>query len=521
MLYYLALAFVYSPREGLAFTEPEPTNLEACDMSETALTTAFALSPDLPNVEIPRICIDTPGVSDQRCFYQYVPDCVKERKEKVPLVFDIHGLESCPAWMVYFSGWAQKATEECFVVVWPLGTIDPEISDAPCWMAEGGIESVLEDGEIRRTTEGVCWKDGWGNAIDPEATRDPEFLRNVAIEVVGNQQVDPKRVYMAGHSNGCMQSLSMAAQHSDIVAAVCCHAGFPITPVAEDYSPVPIWLIHGEQDTVVPYEGLFWPGWVTPGGRDLWLMSAPSGAQYFADKNGCDLDDATTSEVENGSSIKYSAKCDRNAEVVHVTIPAAGHRNIYLRYVSWLNAYYQNSDEAFDIPEQVMEADTTSWAWDFCSSHAKDSVPKAFRGLKKKDSKPCDEEDSSSENELSDEAGSGRFDGFGRGSGGFFDRIRGKFEVGAAGKYLDALDDLKSSAQDDLANYAAQIKAKVEEAFSQGHTKWRCSSKLDASSCKDCGGKWKSMNGCVKPNSSNRSRIRSATSENQETENRR
>jgi len=83
------------------------------------------------------------------------------------------------------------------------------------------------------------------------------------------------------------------------------------------------------------------------------------------------------------------------------------------------------------------------------------------------------------------------------------------------------LDDLKSSAQDDLANYAAQIKAKVEEAFSQGHTKWRCSSKLDASSCKDCGGKWKSMNGCVKPNSSNRSRIRSATSENQETENRR
>jgi len=553
MLSYLAFALLYSPREGLAFTDPEPTNLEECDMSESALTTAFSLSPDLPNVEIPRICIDTPGVSDQRCYYLYVPDCVNEQKGEVPLVFDIHGLESCPAWMVYFSGWAQKATEDCFVVVWPLGTIDPEISDETCWMAEGGIESVSEDGETLRTTEGCCYKDGWGNAIDTEATSDPEFLRNVAIDVVRNQAVDPKRVYMAGHSNGCMQGMSMAAQHSDIVAAVCCHAGFPITPVAENYSPVPVWLIHGQQDTIVPYEGLFMPGFVNPGGRDLWLMSAPSAAEYFADKNGCDLEETTTSEVEDGSSIKYSAKCDLNAEVVHVTIPAAGHNNIYPRYVSWLNAYYQtksDSDDSYDIPEQATAADTTSWAWDFCSSHTKETVPKAFRGLKKKDAKPCSE-DSSSESELG--VGSGQLNSPGRGSGGFFDRIRGKFEdfvdahADVAGKYLGALgdlkdgelalEDLKSMAQDDLAYHAgdlAYLKAKVDAALGEGakasaeeldssseeRRVWRCSSKLDAESCKDCGGKWKSINGCVKPkNSSNRARIRSATAENQGAEN--
>lgn len=548
MLSYLAFALMYSPREGLAFTDPEPTNLEECDMSESALTTAFALSPDLPNVEIPRICIDTPGVSDQRCYYLYVPDCVNEQKGEVPLVFDIHGLESCPAWMVYFSGWAQKATEECFVVVWPLGTIDPEISDETCWMAEGGIESVSEDGETLRTTEGVCYKGGWGNAIDTEATSDPEFLRNVAIDVVRNQPVDPKRVYFAGHSNGCMQGLSMAAQHSDIVAAVCCHAGFPITPVAENYSPVPVWLIHGQQDTIVPYEGLFMPGFVNPGGRDLWLMSAPSAAEYFADKNGCDLEETTTSEVEDGSSIKYSAKCDLNAEVVHVTIPAAGHNNIYLRYVSWLNAYHQtksDSDDSYDMPEQVTAADTTSWAWDFCSSHTKETVPKAFRGLKKKgkkkDAKPCSE-DSSSESELG--VGSGRFDGpkLYRQP---VDLVDAHADV--AEKYLNALGDLKdgdlsldglkSMAQNDIAYHAgdlAYLKAKLEAALGEGSEDessstaeaveqlkwWRCSAALDATSCKFCGGKWKSKQGCVKPkNLSNRLRIRSATEENHGAEN--
>jgi len=455
MLNYLAFVLLYNPREGLAaFTDPDPTNLEECDMSETALTTAFALSPDLPNVEIPRICIDTPGVSDQRCFYLYIPDCVGEAEDEVPLVFDNHGLESCPAWMVYFSGWAQRATEECFVVVWPLGTIDPEIADATCFMAEGGIESTSEDGETRTSTECCCYKDGWGNGIDVGATSDPEFLRAVAIEVVRSQPVDPRRVYMAGHSNGCMTSLSMAAQHSDIVAAVCCHSGFPVTPVAENYRPVPIWLIHGQQDTIVPYDGLFWPGVVNPGARDLYLMPVPSAAEYFADKNGCNLEEATTLEVEDGGiSTKYSAKCDRKADVELVTMPNSGHSDLYLRYVPWVTAYYQSmaaaaatteeeggetaedDDTPYDawvIPEQTVTADTTSWAWDFCSSHAKEHVPKAFRGLQNKDA----DEDSSLDSE------------------------------------------------------------------------WRCSEEIDAASCRDCGGKWKAWKGCVKPKSPLRSRIR-------------
>merc|ERR1712157_392248 len=147
------------------------------------------------------------------------------------------------------------------------------------------------------------------------------------------------------------------------------------------------------------------------------------------------------------------------------------------------------------------------------------NVPKAFRGLKKKDSKPCSE-DSSSEPELG--VGSGRFDGTGRGSGGFFDSIGGKFEdfvdthADVAETYLNALsdlkdvdadelpnilDDLKSMAQDDLAYHAgdlAYLKAKIEAALdevaedesnstseaSEQRKVWRCSSKLDAKSCK-------------------------------------
>merc|ERR1719336_1202142 len=180
---------------------------------------------------------------------------------------------------------------------------------------------MSEDGETRTSTECCCYKDGWGNGIDVGATSDPEFLRAVAIEVVRSQPVDPRRVYMAGHSNGCMTSLSMAAQHSDIVAAVCCHSGFPVTPVAEKY----------------------WPGVVNPWARDLYLMPVPSAAEYFADKNGCNLEEATTLEVDDGGiSTKYSAKCDRKADVELVTMPNSGHSDLYLRYVPWVTAYYQS-----------------------------------------------------------------------------------------------------------------------------------------------------------------------------------
>jgi len=352
------------------FTDPDPTNTD-CDSGPDAMTNAFVVSPDLPNVLVPRICIDTPGLQSKRCYYIYVPDCVEDADGPVPLLFDNHGRTSCPQWSAFYTGWAQKATEECFVVVWPLGTIDPEIADQSCFSAEGGITDIFEPESGKETSACCCEKGGDGQLVDPGDLADPTFLRVIAAEVVANHRVDPKRVYMGGHSNGCSLSTTMAAQHSDIVAAVCCHAGFPVTPVAEDYEPVPTWLAHGQKDTTIPYNGIFIPKNVFNGDKDFWLMSAPGAAKYFAKQNGCNLEEGATSSVETGSRTRYSNGCSAPVELI--TIPTAGHRP-FIRYVPWVRQLQNNPD----IPMDTL-VDTTAWAWDFCSAHAKDEVPKAFR----------------------------------------------------------------------------------------------------------------------------------------------
>lgn len=289
-------------------------------------------------------CISDPTDGSERCMYTYTPTCAAGKI--VPLVFDIHAFTSCPYNSMFYTEWANKATAGCFVVVWPLGRIKSEVADLPCFAIPGGLESS------DMTTPPCCC---FLNGVRFETNSDPLFLRSAIMHTVesfdsnseNGVSIDTTRIYMAGHSNGCMAAMSMAVLHSDVVTAVCCYSGALLTPFADTYSPVPVMDLHGSLDDVVPVNGStqFHPLAFT--------------MNKFADKNDCDAEVIET-DVENGIGKTYRrTNCTNNADVQKTLLFEAGH-----------------------LPFRKLggsSIDTTQIAWDFCKSYSKDHVPLVFQ----------------------------------------------------------------------------------------------------------------------------------------------
>ena len=238
------------------------------------------------------------------------------------------------------------------------GNIDPTITQNSCWSTPAGLNS----GPVGQPTVPCCC------SVQPSVTEDTTFLRQVVTDVVlkvpeyttsnpnlNTVSIDTKRIYFGGHSNGCMLDMAMAAQESDLVAAVCCHSGSVLTATTEDYIPTPVWRIHGNLDITVPYDGSFSES------RNVQVFTgAIEGHDYWGERNGC-----TESTVEdfrrrlNTGTIRKYTNCTDGADVELVTITGAGH-NPYLRRL--------------DFPLQTT-FDTTEWAWDFCSRHSLKEEP--------------------------------------------------------------------------------------------------------------------------------------------------
>eukprot|EP00980_Cylindrotheca_fusiformis_P020945 scaffold7970_cov118-Cylindrotheca_fusiformis.AAC.1 len=216
------------------------------------LSTADQAPPDrMIEIGAEQTCIKSDDFEGERCFYTLIPDCAGEDS---PLVYDIHGYGASPALLTFVTQWNNKAEENCFVLVYPIGTTDPDTVQDPCWGIPGGLQ--LENGTASPPC--CCVK---GSEAVPNDDEGP-FLRQIAavlsrdipIQTSGSVTIDTKRIYMAGHSNGCITSLYMAAQFSDMVAAVGCHSGTGVSPFPDTYNPRPIAMIHGKADSAIGYD---------------------------------------------------------------------------------------------------------------------------------------------------------------------------------------------------------------------------------------------------------------------------
>ena len=118
-------------------------------------------------------------------------------------------------------------------------------------------------------------------APDEGAPDDVAYLTGLLDEVAERYNVDPKRVYLVGHSNGGFMSFRMACDVADRIAAIATIAGATFDDPAgcRPSEPVAVLAIHGEEDETIRFDG------GTNGGDRY--PSADQTAAAWADANGC------------------------------------------------------------------------------------------------------------------------------------------------------------------------------------------------------------------------------------------
>lgn len=90
-----------------------------------------------------------------------------------------------------------------------------------------------------------------------ENINDVGFINALIEEMVNQLSIDRSRVYVTGMSNGAMMTHRLALELSEKLAAVAPVSGALAKNLAQERpkSPVPILIVNGTEDPVIPFEG--------------------------------------------------------------------------------------------------------------------------------------------------------------------------------------------------------------------------------------------------------------------------
>jgi len=171
----------------------------------TAFTSATA-SDDIITKEL----ITSKGVT--RVYYLYVPPSVKA-SSPAPLVILLHGSGRVGNSLV--EKWKDLAKKEGFIIA------GPDSSNTQRWRSP-------DDG--------------------------PDYLRDLAEELKSKYPINPRRVYLFGHSGGASFALHMSLMESQYFAATAIHAGYlSDTDLIEMAKrKIPIFIQVGDRDPGLP-----------------------------------------------------------------------------------------------------------------------------------------------------------------------------------------------------------------------------------------------------------------------------
>jgi polyhydroxybutyrate depolymerase len=146
------------------------------------------------------------------------------KQTPVPLLIVLHGLYLDPATAEADSGLDKVANTQDVALAYPEGF-------------QGGWNA------------GNCCGTAHAQRID-----DVGFLVHIIHLVQELRPIDVDRVYLAGFSNGGMMALKALCDRPDVFAAAVSVAGSLQAP-CQGRRPISAMLIHGLQDTTVPYNG--------------------------------------------------------------------------------------------------------------------------------------------------------------------------------------------------------------------------------------------------------------------------
>lgn len=225
---------------------------------------------------------------EQREYLVYVPRSY-DRTRPTPLIITLHGAGLWGAAARDISRWNEVADRHGLIVVYPSGLG----GDGPrAWRASGG----------------------------PGLTTEVRFFSDLIDTISAAYNIDSRRIYANGLSNGGGMSFVLSCTLSDRIAAVGLVGAAHLIPWSwcTDETPVPMIAFHGTADNAALYDGGV--SWVTPRS----MPSIPRWTARWAQRNGCAAGPVERSIAADVIRIAYR-NCARNAAVVLYRIEGGGH----------------------------------------------------------------------------------------------------------------------------------------------------------------------------------------------------
>jgi len=159
---------------------------------------------------------------------------------------------------------------------------------------------------------------------------DVGFVRALVAELSIQLPIDRRRVYATGLSNGGMMAHRLAAETSDLIAAVAPVAGGMVVPAIESTRAIPVMHIHSVDDPRALYTGGLGP----PFPMTKSQVFHPNIDQMIAKwvrHNGCALEPTITDRRSDRDARGHQAtkfvhdKCRDGAAVILWKLTGAGH----------------------------------------------------------------------------------------------------------------------------------------------------------------------------------------------------
>ena len=225
-------------------------------------------------------------VVDGRPVNVHVPATL-DRGRPAPLLIVLHGYGSSGREHLAYFGLGPAAERRGVLIADPDGTID------------------RNGNRFWNATDACC-------DFDRAAPADEAYLADVIGAISARLAVDPKRIFLIGHSNGGFMSYRMACAHADRIAAIVSLAGASFAAPADcaPSSPVAVLQIHGTIDDVVLFQG----GTLQGFGSGAPLAAYPGAersAGSWATRDGC-----------NGSPSVGGERVDVDADLGEAGAPA-------------------------------------------------------------------------------------------------------------------------------------------------------------------------------------------------------
>ena len=232
----------------------------------------------------------------ERSYLVHVPPQYNPEKP-TPVVLALHGAWTNGKVMEIYSGLNHTADANGFIAVYPNGT--------------GPSDATL------------FWNSGhWPARSGRQPPDDIAFFNGLLDDLATVANVDSKRVFATGISNGAMMCHRLAAEMSDRIAAIAPVSGTLCISDPKPQRPVPVLEFHGTADKIVRYDGK-----PSATAEFLGYKSVDDTINAWMKANGCrgklvteDRDD----NAHDGTKVSVSTSGGDN-EVTLVKIEGGGH----------------------------------------------------------------------------------------------------------------------------------------------------------------------------------------------------